>query len=915
MIHTRGLCKGNVMQFELKLLAICTLSAMLMACGGGSNSENNDSTPPADGDGNQKPPLIPKYPEPKTDTFPDAVLGYFDFNKEGTTRVIKNDLSGDFQAMVQFAQSHTVSPNGNEANLMPRLASEREALLLITPTAEMGKLDSLTAEIYQNEKLLRTIEFNDPSLIPISDQNNTDDRPRVQYSKRAWSAVLNWDEVRPGLNIRIVDTKSNKSGSLEASNIDFSAPGELLVQNIRIGMLTPPIPTDNHYMLNRPEIAGSDYFQTIPAAKMTVSQYDDIFLPKVMIASGKIYDTVSDDVGGVHGGDMRENVGKSTFSVGINLANWGVTSASMQSQQQPQLTQSVVAHHSRGLYQNGPVNHGLSGGNGMLTLDYSSGNEFSHEIGHHYGMGHYDGLKDGDYFWTAHHADSGWGYIGYRNMMHGNLNWTKTNIDQDLRNGEAIFLNKYRYGRDSQSDGFPTGSISKYTYYTGYNTQRRIQPHFEERHIWDKTSPSGYKKWNKDTREMENSNPPIPGSKEVWYNSSNGYYLKPKQFGVPVFTILGGYDPVNKVGLLYKEARGNWGNVFDLPKTNPNAMTANCWINVKFYTGKNEENIALAPQRMQANSVNKLHVNLAQSDQPKSVDLYCKDEGQVAQKLSSIEIPIYSNNLPKPVVIGKESGYSALRKIELPELEAELMSQIDKPIVTLSPRGIELYRSYRLHGQELSMTAQQQMQRYTQQENQLYRLNRWVNAYANDLRSGNQDAQVAFTDFVNKIDLSNDAPLANSAPLILPAMRNSCLKAEELATGKISAYISGKNGCTGEASEKWIYDAMGKIHNEKYVDRCLSSSMELTPCRNDTASQIWTMDDTKQQIRQGNQCLDLHGGRAPDDNGRGIATRYACSGTSNQRWTMLQSNNSLILSAAPNQNLALITTSLSKANP
>ena len=149
----------------------------------------------------------------------------------------------------------------------------------------------------------------------------------------------------------------------------------------------------------------------------------------------------------------------------------------------------------------------------------------------------------------------------------------------------------------------------------------------------------------------------------------------------------------------------------------------------------------------------------------------------------------------------------------------------------------------------------------------------------------------------------------------LRAVKSNTDQAEELATGKISAYISGKNGCTGEASEKWIYDAMGKIHNEKYVDHCLSSSMELTPCRNDTASQIWTMDDTKQQIRQGNQCLDLHGGRAPDDNGRGIATRYACSGTSNQRWTMLQSNNSLILSAAPNQNLALITTSLSKATP
>lgn len=905
MICGRALFGENVMQSKLKFLTLCTLSAMFIGCGGGSNSEGSDS---ANGQ-------VSKYPEPLTDSFPDEVLGYFDYTMEGNTRPIRNDLNGDFSAMVQFAQSHTMAPKNNEANFMPRLTTEREALLLITPTADMGKLDVLNAEIYQDGRLLRTIALNDPASIPISDQNNTDDRPRVQYSKRAWSAVLKWDEVRSGLNIRIVDPKSKKSGTLAAADIDFSAAGELLVQNIRIGMLTQPVRSPHQYMLDHPELAGSDYFQTIPAAKMTVSQYDDVFLPKVMIASGKIYDAVSDVDGGVHSGDMRENVGKSTYSVGINLANWGVTSASMQSQQQPQLTQSVVAHHSRGKYQNGDVNHGLSGGNGMLTLDYSSGNEFSHEIGHHYGLGHYVGKDNENYFWTAHHSDSGWGYIAYRNMMRGNLAWTETRVQPtDVRSGEAIFLGKYRHGRDAQSDGFQTGAISTYTHYTGYSTQLRIQPHFEGRHVWDPSSPSGYKKWNKDTRQMEVAYPTVPKSNEVWYNSLDGHYLKPKQFGVPVFTILGGYDPTNKVGLLYKEARGNWGNVFDLPQANPANDAASCWLNVKFSSGKAEENIALAPQRMQADSVNKLHVNLAQSDQPKSVDLYCKDAGQAAQKLSSIEISPYATALPAPVDIGREQEYKALRKIELPLLEAELISQVGQPVVALSPKGVELYRSYQSYGHELSRVAQQQMQRYTQQQTQLHRLNRWVNAYASDLKNGNQDAQDAFNSFVNKINLTNDAPLTNSASLVLPDMKGSCLKAEKLETGKINAYISGKNGCTGEAAEKWIYDARGKIHNEKYIDRCLSSSMELVPCVNNTSNQVWTMDASKNQIKQGNQCLDLHGGRAPDDNGRGVATRYGCTGGSNQKWTMLQVNNSLILSTELNQHLALISDLMSKAN-
>ncbi len=55
------------------------------------------------------------------------------------------------------------------------------------------------------------------------------------------------------------------------------------------------------------------------------------------------------------------------------------------------MTQSVVIHHARGKYANGESNHGLSGGNGILTLIDSVGNEFSHEIGHHYGLGHYPG--------------------------------------------------------------------------------------------------------------------------------------------------------------------------------------------------------------------------------------------------------------------------------------------------------------------------------------------------------------------------------------------------------------------------------------------------------------------------------------------------------------------------------------------
>ena len=553
-----------------------------MACGGGSGSSEGEVSNKVPGDGTNElpgdgtpetpeggtpetpeggdtqPPIVSKYPEPKKNIMDNSIIGFFDFDKFGLVRQIRNDLNGSFSAMVQFAQSHVVNPNNNESKFLPRLTTEKDAFLLVTPTVEMGDPEKLNAEIYSNNQLIRTIRLKEPSRISLSDQSNADDRPQVQFSKRAWSAALKWTEVRPGLSIRIVDPANEKSGDLRSEDIDFAAPGELVVQSIRLGLLTEPPKSAGHYMLLEPEKAGTDYFQTIPAARMIVSKYEDLKLDKVMVASGVIYNSASATTGDVYSGDMRENTAKSTFSTGINLANWGITSSSMQSQEQPQLTQSVVIHHASGNYSNGVQSHGLSGGNGILTLYDSVGNEFSHEIGHHYGLGHYPGEKDGNYFWAAHHADSGWGYIAFRNKMRGNLNWRTTNLG-DGTNGVPNFLGKYAYGWDAMSGGATASSISRYTHYTGYSTQQKIQPAFD-RDVWAEDSATGYKKWNKTTRMMEVSQPKVPTkSSNVWYNSADGNYLKPRLFSVPVYTIVGGYDPVNQSGLIYPAARGNWG--------------------------------------------------------------------------------------------------------------------------------------------------------------------------------------------------------------------------------------------------------------------------------------------------------------------------------------------------------------------
>lgn len=907
----------NVTRLSVSTLSVCVSLVLLAGCGGGGSGSDTqaqtnsatsvDATQNASRSSLETSSTASAYPEPTKDLFDNVTLGFYDQNAQGTPRTIRNDLTGNFEAMIQFAQSHTVDPSGNEAKQMPRLTSEKDALLLVTPTEAMGSLKQLNAEIYLNSRLIRRVALSEPTKIPAPDQSNSDNRPPVQYSKRAWTTALKWDEIKPGLNIRIVDPTSRKNGRLNADAIDFAPPAELLVQSIRVGMLTAPVPENAHYMLNQPAKAGTDYLQTIPAAQITVTKYDDIHLKKVMISSGVIYDTVSSTNGDVYSGDMRGDTAKSTFSTGINLANWGITSAGMMSQQQPHITQTTVIHHARGKYQNGDVSHGLSGGNGILTLYTSAGNEFSHEIGHHFGLGHYPGQNGDNFFLSSHHHDSGWGYIAYRDRMRGNINWNPSDLNNRM-NGTPLFQDTYKFGTDSMAGGHYSSSLSSYAHYTGYSTNLRIQPSLN-RAVWDATSPTGYKRWNATTRQMEPVQLKVPTSNQVFYNSADGNYLKPKHFGVPVFTILGGYDPVANVGLLYPAARGNWGNVFNLPQASTTGDTASCWINVQYAT-KAAENIALAPNRMGSNA-NKLHVNLAQSDNPKHVDLYCKKAGEQAVKLSEIDIPTYATPLPAAVIVGKSREFSDLRKVELPQLGQALEANADKTVVSLSSNNRILYDSYKNFKHELSTSAQQQFDRYALQENNLYRLNRWINVYRNDLTSASAPAAPAFKAFVTQLGLPSAPPMAGATMLVMPNMNGACLKAELNANGKPSIYMSGKNGCTGDNASLWIYDVIGKIHSVQYPGYCLSGA-NIALCNNNNGSQMWTKtsNGSTEQIHQGNSCLDLHSGNPPAVNGRGILTTYGCNGGRNQRWTIIPQSNNLILATASSQNLPVVVKAL-----
>lgn len=897
------------MQYRYKAALLGTAIMVLAGCGGGESDSAGDSgssgpppqvtppvveppvvLPPVEGGDNGQdvlpPAVVDPYPEPVGGQYtPLTARGFYDHDKSGQLRAVRDDLGGSLPGMVQFAQSHTIDPSGNAAKSMPTLATEREALLLVTPSPALQNVSGLQVSVSVKGLSMGTLKMRHPNEIFRSDYNDPKGRPDYVYSRRAWSTVLPLEWVKPGLELRVSDAQG-RSGVLAASAIDFAAPAELVVHSIQLGMLTdPPLNANDHWLLSQPAQGATDYFQTIPAAKLTVAAYEPVKLTKVMVANGAIYDTASASEGGVYSGDMRENTAKATYSTGINLANWGVTSSDMQSQDQPHVTQNVVLHHARGVYVNGQQSHGLSGGNGIMTLYSSRGNEFSHEIGHHYGLGHYPGEEGGNYFWAGHHHDSGWGYIGYRKRMRANIHWSRGK-DDGLA-GQPVLDATYSFGTDAMSGGHYSSSLSHYTHYTGYSTQRSIQPSLD-RAVFSASSATGYMKWNAVTRAMEPFEPVVPKQRLVWYNSANGKFQPPRLHGVPVVTILGGYDPETNKAVLYPAARSNWGNVYRLPTTAVNqAEPRQCWLDVSFGS-QAAQRIAVAGMRLETGRVNKIHVNLAQSENPTQAKLNCQTGDGRVDVLYTLAIPQGMPAMAAPVVVGQQAGYTAIRKVELPELEKGLQALEGKKVLLLSAEHQLLYNSYSEYAHELGAAALLQFKRYTEQQESAQRLNRWIEAYASQLDQ--ESAQLALLGLIRKLGLE-------SQPLIPAAQTVHMPNGNCIQKNGAEVRVAGKSLCTGDVNEQWILDERGSIRSRADLSQCLTDQggnnvVKLAACDITKDAQVWDTSTAK-KIARGNRCLDLSNGFLTNNLGQLIT--YNCTGGSNQQWSGLMPGSSMAM--------------------
>ena len=761
----------------------------------------------------------------------DTRLTFFDINELKQIRSIPNNLTeGDLLGRVQFAQTHTIDPKNNAARNEPSLIPYRNALLLFTPQVELTSLEATVTATYNNVKSTKTYTLEPPKNMPKSDKNNSDKKD-ITYSKRSFSVMLPYNMVCP--DIRIDFKGVTKDGALltgalynpesitEEQNIEFAAPQEGVFLFLKLGMLVG-VPTDPVYqfdMIDDAAHAMAEYFQTAPFALLVNGKYEDVVLNKVILSSGKIYTGQSDFQNpDAYSGDMREDVAKAQF------ANKGVASSPLN--QTHEIAHDMfyfTVHHTQGKYAGGKVQgHGLSGGNGIGTLYASRGNEFSHEVGHGYNLGHYP-FSDTVSYGSIHGYQTGWGYDAYHNRMRANVAWNSGGgTEEFMQYFITPFQATYNWNKDSMAGGWVDSAISRYTHNTAMTT-RQIQQNIKGRYFLSDSKLNDVYEYV----EWDEANKKIRIASDMSFLQKR---IKPTEKGVPVITILGGYNPDTPTqSVIYPRLRGNWGNIFgSLFTTSP---AGSVYLEI-VYHDNSKEYVKLNETRFNSGVINKFHINIPESKKPVKVTLYNKG----VEKFIDININDYNTPMPKAVIIGKENGYEDVIAVDVARLN-ELLK--DKVVA-----------SYTLSEKEKYLIT-------TLLEND----NQGKDTELRNLLSNNGMGTVSY--------LFNQANLGNG----------KCIEVVQDEKKTVKAAT-----CNQLDNQRWVIDSTGRIHSAVYPGYCLElGKMQNLQLCNGNMSQRWKVRKNGEKIfyeniGTANQCID----NSASEPEKIIA--YTCNNGANQQF-------------------------------
>lgn len=346
--------------------------------------------------------------------------------------------------------------------------------------------------VYDFHKKWIPIYLNNDSSIA----KNEDSTSNLEYIEDTWSVKISEEYIHPGIKLEFV--LKDQKGTL--SDIDIGASNELLVNTLDIGLLTPP--RDAFLFQEKPEL-NRQYYQTIPVKNFIVSRYEPIHLTKVVMPDGQVFTDKATGEGGGHSGNMRESITKRFYADGINLANYGVNSSASDAESfNP--TSQITAYNSVGVYENGRVIHGWSGGGGKATLNRTDSNELSHEFGHNFGLSDYYGGKEGGTHATADKKNATWLLDSDNNYFIPNT-YQDGSLNHDAMSGGEAYNPKY----------------NAYTAYTP-NSLVAIQKKLESKYTFCPKSSTGYKKWDPNIKKSVDAKLDLSNFSLIKFSPKNG---------------------------------------------------------------------------------------------------------------------------------------------------------------------------------------------------------------------------------------------------------------------------------------------------------------------------------------------------------------------------------------------------------
>ena len=317
----------------------------------------------------------------------------------------------------------------------------------------------------------------------------------IVYIENAWSGVIPADAIQP--NSTFLFFADSLLSSLK-TNIKIGSPSELLINTIDIGMLTPP--RNLFTFAEHPEL-HRQYFQTIPTSRMTVSDYQSVYLKEAMLPNGTLYTEQASGIGDWHNGVLREYIARGLISLGINFANYGLNSSTGGRGGYFYNAAQISVGNSVGIYENGSQIHGGSGGSGMAMLDESTGNEFSHELGHAYGLSHFPGNFNGSVHRSADSINSTWGWDANENIFLPNFSAQASDSPTYLDDNHQQPFYGHSFGFDPMAGGFVMCAFNNYTIHTPY-ASALIQNFLERKILFSSDSSTGFHLWNPITNMM-----------------------------------------------------------------------------------------------------------------------------------------------------------------------------------------------------------------------------------------------------------------------------------------------------------------------------------------------------------------------------------------------------------------------------